>query len=506
MKKTVIIGVMTAICLLVNVVSCQADTIYVPDDYSTIQGAIDAAVNGDTVIVKPTGSPYIENIDFKGKAITVKSEQGPEVTVIDGNQNGSVVLFVSGETRNSVLQGFTITNGSGTDNGNGKYQGSAILCNYSSPTIENCIVTGNSANSGSIECQYYSFAIINNNLIYGNTNWSGGGICVRDYSQPTISNNIIRNNQADGNGGGICCFDDSSPVITDNIILQNTADYFGGGIYFYGYCNPIIVNNIIAGNEARLVSGGGLYIDHYSGATITNNTIFGNSANDCGGAIEIKLCNAAVMITNTILWKNYAPTGSQIYLNSSTDPVVTYCDVEGSWPGQGNIDSDPLFADSTNDDFHLTFNSPCKDTGDNNAPNLPDEDFEGDPRLEGAFDTVDMGADEYYRHLYYTGTAVPGGPIKLKIVGEPFTSPVKIGIGLGIQDPPQSTPHGYIYLENIIYLWDLGTIPANGIFSLGATIPNSSQPGDKYFLQAAVIDSQSSPQLQTTNPLVIEVE
>ena len=84
-------------------------TIHVPGDQPTIQAGIDAAVNGDTVLVAP--GTYVEYIDFKGKAITVTSELGPDVTVIDGNQAGRVVTFNSGEGLDSVLEGFTITNG-----------------------------------------------------------------------------------------------------------------------------------------------------------------------------------------------------------------------------------------------------------------------------------------------------------------------------------------------------------------------------------------------------------
>jgi len=113
-------------------------TIYVPDDYGTIQKAIIASVNGDVVIVR--SGTYYENIDFIGRAITVKAdEQGP-VATIDGSGLGRVVSFRSGEGRDSALEGFTITNGKGP-------QGGGVWCYYSSPTIRGNVIANNSTES-----------------------------------------------------------------------------------------------------------------------------------------------------------------------------------------------------------------------------------------------------------------------------------------------------------------------------------------------------------------------
>jgi hypothetical protein len=95
-------SILTGLCVPT---AARAATIRVPADAATIQQAIDAAAAGDTVLVAP--GTYVENIHFRGKAITVESEQGPAVTIIDGNRVGSVVTFAGAETRSAVPEGAT---------------------------------------------------------------------------------------------------------------------------------------------------------------------------------------------------------------------------------------------------------------------------------------------------------------------------------------------------------------------------------------------------------------
>jgi hypothetical protein len=150
---------------------------------------------------------YVENIDFIGKAITVTSEQGADFTIIDGNQAESVVTFESGEGVNSILEGFTLTNGLG-GGGFWDYTGGGITCkNSSDPTITNNTITMNSAAT------------------------AGGGIACLDYSDPIITNNTITGNSADL-GGGIYGLD-SFLTIRNNTITGNIASSYGGGIYGY---------------------------------------------------------------------------------------------------------------------------------------------------------------------------------------------------------------------------------------------------------------------------------
>src|SRR6266571_6801576 len=119
--------------------TARAATINVPADQPTIQGAINIASNCDKVLVAP--GTYYENINFMGKAITVTSSGGPSVTTINGGAAGSVVTFSSNEGTNSVLSGFTITNGLGSNNGNGN--GGGVTIYSASPTVTGNVVTNN---------------------------------------------------------------------------------------------------------------------------------------------------------------------------------------------------------------------------------------------------------------------------------------------------------------------------------------------------------------------------
>ncbi|HSF30726.1 MAG TPA: hypothetical protein VLK82_09690, partial [Candidatus Tectomicrobia bacterium] len=126
--------------LVVSLSALEAATIHVPGDYATIQDAMNAAVDGDTVLVAP--GTYHERVSFFGKAITLTSEQGPEVTIIDGDQAGSVVTFASGEGLASVLSGFTL------QNGRGDFEGGGIRIANASPTIMRNVIRSNGACAG----------------------------------------------------------------------------------------------------------------------------------------------------------------------------------------------------------------------------------------------------------------------------------------------------------------------------------------------------------------------
>jgi len=359
---------------------------YVPSIYPTIQAAIDDASDGDTVWVadgRYTGEGNYD-IDFKGKAITVRSENGPENCIIDCQRYGRGFHFHSTEDANSVLDGFTIKNGYADRFGGG------IRCTASSPTIINCIVTRNSAKD------------------------YGGGMYNCYNSNPTIINCIFRANSSEslcilGNGGGMANCSNSSPTITDCSFIDNSVSYSGGGMYNHKNSNPIITNCIFRGNSAGR-SGGGIINWHNSSPILTNcrfnwnysadggggmcnyynsdptikNTIFSNnSAEKFGGGVKNYESSPALLnctlsanqaeftgglwngpssiskLTNCILWDNSDSDGrdesAQISSSNGT-LVIDYCCIQ-DWSGQlgglGNIVADPYFVDAENEDYHL---------------------------------------------------------------------------------------------------------------------------------------------------------
>ncbi len=519
----------------------SSDTIYVPDDFTAIQDAISAASQGDTVIVRP--GTYPENLDFNGKAITVTSELGPFVTVVDGRRAGRVVSFENGEGLDSVINGFSLTNGKAPIGLWGYYCGGGIGCWYeSSPTITNNIIFNNEAihYGGGIFCYDRSSPIISNNIIEENSGQKGGGIFLDSHCAAEITRNTIRDNAVVDFGGGIYCWL-SDARIADNTVTSNTATYqaggimcnsssptienneislnaatapiagWGGGIVFVD-AYPVIANNIIARNWAD--KGGGIY-GNYASITITNNTIVDNTAAHGGG---IYFAYASATVTNTVLSGNAAAEGPEVWLGFSTYPStidMSYSDLEGGQGsvfvdpgsalnlGAGMIDADPLLVDRAGGDCHLTWDSPCRNAGDDAAPGLPTSDFEGDPR--GLLGAADIGADEYHYHLYGVGDPVPGGAVELKIVGYP-AAPAMIAFDREIMGAPLPTIHGDFYLPwpPLWYGW-IGSVPGNGVLAVTATIPAGWNAGEECFLQG-LAGPWGGPLTRLTNPMALVVE
>lgn len=168
--------------------------------------------------------------------------------------------------------------------------GGAIYCANASPLIDYCIISGNLADlyGGGIYCYDYSSPSIKNCTITGNTAVVGGGINCYEYCSPSITNCTISENSSSV-GGGISCEWSSSPSISNCSISGNTSDYSGGGIYCFFSSFPTIMSCTITGNTASgddvTAGGGGLYYDAISSVFIANCTISGNTSDYNGGGI-----------------------------------------------------------------------------------------------------------------------------------------------------------------------------------------------------------------------------
>jgi parallel beta-helix repeat protein len=391
--------------------------------YDAIQEGINAAADGvDDVLVKD--GTYVSEgnrgLLFNGKSITVASENGAENCIIDCGGYNVGFYFSSSDDATSVVDGFTITNGSAEPSD----AGGGIFCHRGSPTITNCTISGNIAGAngggslgGGIYC-YGGSPTIANCTISGNiVDAHGGGIYCEVSSSPTITNCTISGNIAGADGGGIYCDESSSPTITNCTISGNIAGLNsgggGGGIYCDDSSSPTISNCTISNNWASKRSGGGIYCEVRSSPTITNCRISYNSGasgggiscwynskptiNNCtingnsgasGGGISCWSSNPTISnctisansaaegggiycydssptTANCILWGNTAPTGHEIALNSTTDPstlIVRFSDVQG---GAGEAYVDPgctLDLDGTNiDDDPLFVSGPLGD-------------------------------------------------------------------------------------------------------------------------------------------------
>lgn len=259
---------MTGLSIPVGIALELRSLIRVPADRPTIQQAIDSAAAGDTILVAP--GTYYENIDFRGKTITVTSEGGKAVTVIDGSHRAPAASFTSGEGPATVLSGFTLQNGFGS------FEGGGIKIANSSPTITHNVIVNNRACRGAGISISFGSPLIQRNTIINNAQAGctggigGGGISIGGASTAQIVENVISGNvMTSASGGGISLFAAGTPTIRGNTISGNTATGLtpcaqGGGISMVNISDALIVGNLITRNTAGC--GGGVFWAVPSGA------------------------------------------------------------------------------------------------------------------------------------------------------------------------------------------------------------------------------------------------
>jgi len=271
--------------------------INIPADQSTIQAGIDASTNTDTVLVQP--GTYVEDINYNGKLIIVSSlflttadTSYISSTIIDGDDDVTVVNFSSGEDSTAVLIGFTITKGHGEFGNAG-----GIHIFNSSPSLSDLIISGNSASSGGgINCNF-SNSIIENVTISSNTAVYGGAIYCEN-SNPSLNEVIVSNNSAESGGGGIYCSYNTTLSLVNVTIIENSSRH-GGGMNCEG--SSVSLENVtISGNNATYF-GGGIDCEISSSLSfdpINRCNIFLNTAGS-GHDLHATNCNTIDVIVDT---------------------------------------------------------------------------------------------------------------------------------------------------------------------------------------------------------------
>ena len=327
--------------------SSFASTIHVPADKPTIQAAINAAVDGDVILVAP--GTYLENIDFSTKAITVQSAGGASVTIIDGQNLSTVVTFGDATGGKPTLRGFTIQHGAAT---------------------------------------------------------SGAGLFLLGASPAILDNIFLSNAQANGGFGAAIGVNNGSPDIERNLFMGNTCDgqALSGVVSFVNTASPFVANNIFWNNPCRAID---ITIPQDNSPVIINNTIVGNPV---GIHVDARIPTVLQSYENNLIAGNTVGL-EVVFLNPGNEPTwknnlvfgngTDYSGISSLTGSAGNISVDPQFVNQSSGNFHLQATSPAVEAGTNSAPRLPSQDFEKNDRvLDGrgtCSATVDIGAYEFAR-------------------------------------------------------------------------------------------------------------
>lgn len=326
-------------------------------DAPTIRSAcVDSATKGDEILVAPgrytwsnqgDGNPDHGMIFFPRDTtgFVLRSEDGPEATIIDAESQGRVFFLqgiTPGSTSNVTIEGFTITGGDTRGTNYDDSSGAGLVFHLCSPTIRNCIFTGNYANAG-------------------------GGLCQAGVGHARVENCIFENNQAEY-GAGIALFNSyESSTFTGCVIRDNHATLAGGGL-FAGNIRFTLEASIISANRSD-DKGGGISVLDIQASTVTGCTIAENDASWGGG---IRLAGSSdLTVTRTIL--AYATDGGAVSTASGAAPLTIGCSaLWGNLGGDGSnlpagtlrlpgiIVQDPKFCGTTGTfDYRLQNDSPC---------------------------------------------------------------------------------------------------------------------------------------------------
>jgi hypothetical protein len=419
-------------------------TMVVPNDFPTIQKAINAAGDGDVIEVLPGTYRGEENRDirFGGRAITLRSANGPQTTIIDCGAGHRAFYFCDGEGPDTEVSGFTIRGGQIPGSGiptdlqhwtpdEAHPLGGGIYCEFSSPTIDNCILQDCAAElGGGIGVVGAEPMITNCTIEQCSARSRGAGIGLLGAPNATITRCIIRNNNSSsGLGGGLYVWQ-SGAAVTGCTFSGNSAKT-GGGAYGGAPTTDVTFKNcIFSKNQAE--AGAALLADQQCHVTIVNCTAAANKYTSSSSA-AVYTNTADILINSSILYSNFysnTSSGTSLVILSPVSKLpVSYSDVEGGYTGPGNITGDPKFANLTGEDYHLKSregrydpqarkwvndpaleHSPCIDAGDR-ALSVADEPATNGGRINmGAYGgTREASKGSEYATLYVDQTGTMEG-------------------------------------------------------------------------------------------------
>lgn len=345
------IGAAVSVCVLSG--AALAATINVPADQPTIAAAVASAVNGDEVVLADgvyTGASN-RNVNFSGRAITVRSASGDPSTCIVDVQNAGFAFAVTGiTTGEGAIEGLTIRNGTGTSG-----RGGGVFAQNAITAVRNCVFES---------CDVTT----------------GGGAIFATQRSLTVEDCVFDTNSATSFGGAIEVFNAITVTIDRCVFLNNSASV-GGGIEFGQGSNSQVANSLFVGNTASGArfgfagyGGGGIVVVNGAVSTISNSTFVDNTTdhiagNDGGGGVYS--LNSTTNVHNSVFWNNsdlsgvnengqLKRSGGILRLEHSLVEGLT-----GVLGGMGNIDSDPLFADAGAGDYRPTATSPTIDAANN---------------------------------------------------------------------------------------------------------------------------------------------
>jgi len=308
-----------------------ADVLVVPDQYTTIQSAIEAAVTGD--IVQVQSGIYNETIDFLGKAITVAGESADTTTIDGTGLAGSVVRFVSEENQNSTLETIRIIRGSGEIVSDPVFGdvlcGGGIIVRSASPTLAGCVVEFNAAWGGAGMCNVSGSPRVNNCIFRNNASEGhGGGMYNLDGSHPLLEGCRFESNTASW-GGGMTNTTSSHPEVLDCDFWTNVVVNVGGGMFNRSSSNPVVTRCIFYRNEQvgnPLGNGGGMCT--YGAGTggglcypvVTQCTFNGNTVSGDGGGMANAYGAHATVVDCAFMFNTCGRDGGGVACVGEDDP------------------------------------------------------------------------------------------------------------------------------------------------------------------------------------------